>query len=127
MPEGKGHEPFSKSLGYAWRGFWNALYQERNLRIHLVIAILALLACAALRVAFWGWVVVICLIGLVVVAELINTAIESAVDLASPQEHPLAGRAKDIAAAAVLFSALTAVVAGLAIYLHSFLRLIGVL
>ena len=126
MPEDKEHEPFSKSLGYAWRGFWSALYEERNMRIHLVIAVLALLACAALRVAFWGWIVVICLIGLVVVAELINTAIEAAVDLASPQEHPIAAKAKDVAAAAVLAAAFTSVVAGLAIYLHFFLRLIGV-
>ncbi len=59
------------------------------------------------------WVVLVLAIGLVWVAEFVNTAIEAVVDMASPEIHPLAGAAKDVAAAAVLLAAITSVVVGL--------------
>jgi len=114
-----------KKFAYARQGFFSALRSEVNLRIHCVMAVLALIACFVLKVELWGCVAVLILIGLVLFAELFNTAIETVVDLVTPEYHPLAKRAKDIAAAAVLVLAVVAVVAGLAIYLPALLRLVA--
>lgn len=114
-----------RKFAYASQGFFSALRSESNLRVHCVIAILALMACFFLKVEPWGWVAVLILIGLVIFAELFNTAIETVVDLVTPEFHPLAKRAKDIAAAAVLVLACVAVVAGLSIYIPAFIKLIG--
>ncbi len=62
-----------------------------------------------------AWAIVFVAIALVVVAELLNSAIESVVDLVSPEDHPLAKRAKDVAAAAVLVAAAGAVAAGVSV------------
>lgn len=118
-------EPPLRKFSYASQGFFSALRSEVNLRVHCVVAILALVACFVLRVELWGWVAVLILIGLVIFAELFNTAIETVVDLLTPEYHPLARRAKDIAAAAVLILAIVSVVAGLAIYISAFVVLIS--
>jgi diacylglycerol kinase (ATP) len=62
------------------------------------------------------WCAVLAAIGLVLTAEGINTAIEAVVDLASPEQHLLAGRAKDVAAGAVLIAAVVAAVIGLLVF-----------
>ncbi len=67
---------------------------------------------ALLRLPPAAWAVLALAIGMVLFAELLNTAVEAVVDLVSPDEHPLAKQAKDVAAAAVLVAALTAVAAG---------------
>ena len=69
------------------------------------------------------WVVVCLCIGLVISAELFNTAIERLVDLVSPQRHPLAGQVKDIAAGAVLVCALAAIAVGLIIFVPYLTRI----
>jgi diacylglycerol kinase len=94
---------------YAFAWLRAALRSERNLQIHLVLAALALVGAWLLRLPLLGWALVIFTIGLVVCAELLNSAIESVVDLVSPEDHALAKRAKDIGAAAVLVAALAAV------------------
>lgn len=70
---------------------------------------------ALLRLAPLAWAVLALAIGLVLTAELLNTALEAVVDLVSPQEHPLAKQAKDVAAAAVLVASLAALAAGLCV------------
>lgn len=115
----------SSKFSYALQGISFALATERNLRIHTVVAVLSILACLILHVQLWGWVAILILIALVVFAELFNTAIETVVDLISPEYHILAKRAKDIAAGAVLVLAVISVVCGLAIYIDAFLRLVG--
>lgn len=115
----------TEKFGYALSGILSAAGSERNFRIELVFAVIALVLCAVLRVPTWGWVCVLILIGLVLFAELFNTAIEAVVDLASPEYHELAKRAKDIAAGAVLTLSVISVIAGLAIYIDAFIRLIG--
>jgi diacylglycerol kinase len=77
-------------------------------RIHAVLAAAAVLAGALLRLSPLEWAAVAFAVALVLTAELLNTALEAVVDLASPAEHPLAKRAKDVAAAAVLVAALGA-------------------
>ena len=115
-------QPLSRSFAYAFSGIAQGLAQ-RNMRIHLVFAVIAIVACALLRCTVAEWIIVLVLIGLVIAAELINAAIEAVVDLASPDIHPLAKRAKDVAAGAVLVLAITAVVVGLIIYIGAFIRL----
>ena len=83
------------------------------MRIHLVLALAVVAVGAVLRFSLLAWAVVALAIGLVFAAELLNTAIEAVVDLVSPQQHPLAKRAKDVAAAAVLAASLAALTAGL--------------
>ncbi|NTU90269.1 MAG: diacylglycerol kinase family protein [Actinobacteria bacterium] len=115
----------SGKFSYALQGISFALVTERNLRIHMVVAVLSIIACLILRVQLWGWVAILTLIALVIFAELFNTAIETVVDLISPEYHILAKRAKDVAAGAVLVLAMISVLCGLAIYIDAFLSLIG--
>lgn len=113
----------SQSFGHAFSGIAQGALTQRNMRIHIVVAVIAILACAFLRCTVVEWAIVIAFIALVIAAELINTAIEALVDLASPDYHPLAKRAKDVAAGAVLVLAIAAVIAGLIIYISAFARL----
>ena len=103
------------SFGYAFAGLAAAWRTQPNLRIHVVLAAAVVAAGLLLRLAPLGWGVIALAIGLVIAAELFNTALEAVVDLASPQDHPLAKRAKDVAAAGVLIAALAAAAAGLAV------------
>lgn len=98
---------------------------QANARIHAVVAVSAVVAGFVFHISTGEWCAVIGAIGLVLVAEAINTAIEAVVDLASPEVHPLAGRAKDVAAGAVLIAAVAAVIMGLLVFGPHLLALIG--
>lgn len=76
-----------------------------------------MLAGAFLRLPLAAWAIVFLAIALVLAAELLNAAVETVVDLVSPEDHPLAKRAKDVAAAAVLVAVAGAVAAGVCIAL----------
>ena len=92
-------------------GFRTAVATERNIKVMLAVGACAVVAGLALRLDLISWAIVLLCCGVVIMAELLNTAIETVVDLVSPEYHPLAGRAKDIAAAAVwVLSAIVAVV-----------------
>jgi diacylglycerol kinase len=114
-----------RAFKFAFVGMWDTFKTQRNFKIELVIGICALIAAAALQLAALEWAVIIILVGVVLAAEMLNTAMEAAVDLASPEQHPLAKRAKDTAAAMVLVCAMMAAAAGLIIYINAFLRLAG--
>lgn len=103
------------SFGHALRGLWQALKQEQHLRIHAIATILVLGIAIWLPLSRIDWALLTVAIGMVWAAELVNTAIERLTDLASPDFHPLAGQAKDVAAAAVLVTAIAAAVVGLLI------------
>jgi len=103
------------SFGYAFEGLASAWRTQPNFRIHVVLAAVLVAGGVVLRVAPIGWAVLALAIGLVVAAELFNTALEAVVDLASPHEHPLAKRAKDIAAAGVLVTSAAAAIAGIVV------------
>lgn len=101
---------------HAISGFWHVLRSQRNAWIHAVAT------CAALAMSLWlrlerlEWAVVMIVIGLVWMAEFLNTALEAVVDLASPDLHPLAKVGKDVGAAAVLIAAVTAATAGIIMF-----------
>lgn len=108
---------FGQSLSFALTGLLHAVRSQPNLRIHVTVAALAVIAGVVLRISRVEWAVIAALIALVIALELFNTAIEAVVDLASPAFHPLAKAAKDTAAAAILVAAVGSVVTGLLIFL----------
>ncbi len=103
-------------FGYAWKGIRCCIGKEQNLSFHLIAAIIVVIAGFILSITTIEWTIVILCIGVVIAAELFNTAIERLVDLVSPQQHPIAGKVKDIAAGAVLVCAVTAAIIGLIIF-----------
>ena len=104
------------SFRYALRGLADCLRNERNLRIHITAAlwVIALGRGVGLSTGEWAALAVCC--GLVIGSELFNTAVEATVDLLSPDYHPIARRAKDIAAAGVLVGALFAILTGCIVF-----------
>ena len=90
---------------------------QANVRIHLAIAVLAVLAGFWLGLSRLEWVAVVLCIALVPALEAVNTALEFLTDLVSPEIHPLAGKAKDVAAAAVLLAAIGGAAVGLIVFL----------
>ncbi|MBZ9713025.1 diacylglycerol kinase [Deinococcus multiflagellatus] len=112
---------FVRSAGYAWAGVRHAYRHQANFRIECWAAVLALGLGLALRVPL-APVALAC--GLVLGLELLNTALEALVDLASPEVHPLARIAKDTAAAAVLLASLSALVVGAVTFGPPLLRLL---
>jgi len=101
-----------QSFGHAFRGWWYVMRTQRNAWIHFVAATIVFVMAFWLRVPPHSWALLILTIAMVFTAEFINTAIEAVVDLASPEKHPLAKVGKDVGAAAVLISALAAVLVG---------------
>lgn len=108
---------FIKRFAHALDGLLFTIGTEPNMKIHLTATALIIAGGVYVGLAPWKWAVLLLTINLVLVSEIINTAIETAVDLSIQEFHPLAKRAKDIAAGAVLLSALIAAITGLVIFL----------
>lgn len=103
------------SIRHALRGLAIVLRAQRNAWIHAAASLLVISLAIWLQVGARDWAALLLAIGLVWMAELLNTALEAVVDLASPDAHPLARAGKDIGAAAVLLAAATSAAVGLAI------------
>ena len=93
------------------------LRTQANARIHAAATVMAVGAAWWLEISPLEWCAVVLAVGAVWTAEAFNTALEALVDLASPEQHPLAGRAKDVAAGAVLCAAIAAGSVGAIIFL----------
>lgn len=102
-----------RSFGHAFEGWWYVLRTQRNAWLHAVIALGIFGLAAWLRLNTLEWAIVVLTAAMVFAAEFVNTAIELVVDLASPSEHRLAKLSKDVAAAAVLLTAIAAVFVGI--------------
>ncbi len=100
------------SFGHAFRGVGAALGSEVHLRFHAFATVVVVGLGFYYGIARLEWALVAIAVACVWAAELMNTAIEALTDLASPGFHPLAGKAKDVAAGAVLLAALGALVVG---------------
>ncbi len=101
-----------KSFGYAFQGIGNTILHERNMQIHCTVAVLVVIFGFILHISVWEWMVCLLLFAIVMSLELVNTALEAVVDLATEERKPLAKKAKDAAAGAVLMSAIIAAILG---------------
>jgi diacylglycerol kinase len=112
-----------RSFRAALRGFGWLILSERHFQLHLVAAVAAILLGLILGLTAVEWAILAVTIGLVLVAEAINTAIEHTIDLTVRQIHPLARNAKDIGAAAVLIAAAISVLVGCFLFLPKLIAL----
>ena len=113
-----------KSFGFAIEGIKLAYKYNRNIRIHTVIGIIALILCFVLGLSGFEVGIILITILLVIAAEMINTAIEEMVDLITQEHREQAKIAKDVSAGMVLVCAIGAVVIGVIIFLPHILELI---
>ena len=113
-----------RSFGHAFRGLAILLRTQHNARIHALATILVVAVGALLRISPAEWALIALAIVCVWVAEALNTSIEFLVDLASPERHPLAAKAKDVAAGAVLIAAIGSVIVAVLVFGPSVLRLL---
>lgn len=104
-----------RSFYFAFAGLAYLLRTQRNARIETAIGFIACCLAAWLRISRLEWSVLVFTMALVLILEGLNTAVEAAIDLASPEIHPLAKAAKDLAAGMVLIAALASVAVGLLI------------
>lgn len=98
-----------KSFGYAFKGIATLVKTQPHARIHLLATVVVVGSGFLLEISRTDWLALVLAIGMVWVAEAVNTAVEFLTDLASPEYHPLAGKAKDVAAGAVLLAAFAAI------------------
>ncbi len=121
-----GFEEQMRSFGYAWNGLKACIGQEQHLDFHLLAAVVVTVCGWLLGISRMEWIAVTLCIGMVIAAELFNTAIETLTDLVSPEWNALAGKAKDIAAGAVLVTAAAAAVVGLIVFTPYVVRLLAI-
>lgn len=101
----------------ALRGIKDSIKTEKNLRFDFIMAACVLILAFVLKITFFEWIICIVLIGSVISAEIMNTAIEAVVDLDTREKNPLAKKAKDAAAGAVLVLAIISAVIGCVIFI----------
>lgn len=110
-----------KSFKYAFNGIFTGIKEEQNMKIHITIMILVIIFGIMLKISKMEWIICIILFGLVISMELINTAIENTVDLVTKEKNEQAKIAKDVAAGAVLVSAIASAIIGLIIFVPKIL------
>lgn len=118
--------PLVCAFSCAWHGFMYAMRTQRNMKIHGVIALIAIILGFVFSLDGASWAAIILCIACVFAAECLNTALESVVDLVSPTYHDLARHAKDCAAAAVLICSVAAVAVAAVIFIPRMLAFVGV-
>ncbi|HTV93771.1 MAG TPA: diacylglycerol kinase [Verrucomicrobiae bacterium] len=107
---------FWRSFNHAFAGIMYAARTQPNMRAHLLISLLVILAALILRIGRDYVIDLVIIIAVVLALELLNTAVESIVDLLTVTHHPLAKTAKDAAAGAVLIASIAAVVVGYLVF-----------
>lgn len=103
--------------GYAIKGAWLLIRTEHSIQVQMVIAVIVILAGFYFQITKTEWMFQIFAIGLVLSAEGLNSAVEGIADFVHPDFHTKIGYIKDVAAGAVLFAAVTAVIIAAIIYL----------
>ncbi|MBR1385963.1 MAG: diacylglycerol kinase family protein [Bacilli bacterium] len=111
------------SFKHAFDGLAYSFKKTKNLLVDVVFAVLVITAGFVFKVSLIEWAVLLLCIALVMSLEMVNTALEEAVNLAMPNLHPIAKISKDVSAGAVLFSAIISVVIGLIIFMPKFIGL----
>ncbi|GIO40545.1 diacylglycerol kinase family protein [Paenibacillus apis] len=121
----KPRRSWSRVFQDAWSGIRETVMHERNMKVHVVAGIVVVTAALLLRLPARDMALLLVTIALVLATEVINTAIEAAVDLAAPEWHELAKKAKDASAGAVLIAAAFAVFIGLLVFWKPVMTLLG--
>jgi diacylglycerol kinase len=104
------------SFRFAFKGLSAVFRSEPNMHLHVLASVVVLVMAYRFEVTRVEWCLLLLCIGLVWIAEIINTSIETLTDLVSPEHNILAGKTKDLAAGAVLMAAITAVAVGLFVF-----------
>ena len=112
------------SFKYAINGIVYALSTQQNFLIHLIATLIVVITSYIFHLSNIEWAVIVLTISSVWIAELFNTAVEKTVDLITSDHHPLAKIAKDVAAGAVLISAICSIIVGLLIFLPKLIPLL---
>lgn len=120
----QGHAKFRESAGHAMDGISYTISHERNFRIEIIVACLVTAFSYFLKVSVIEWCILLLTISLVLVLEMVNTAIERTVDLVTKDYYELAKNAKDVAAGAVLVASMFSVVLGILIFLPKIISLL---
>jgi diacylglycerol kinase len=107
---------FLRSVSFALKGIRSAIQEEPNIRIELAIAFVVICAGIYFQITNAEWLAISLVIGLVLTAEMINTAIEDLVDLVTTEWKPQAGRIKDIAAGATLIASMISITVGILVF-----------
>ncbi len=107
---------FTRSFSYAFEGLLFVLRTERNIKFHVIIAVMMIALSLYFDITKVEWLILFLVIGGMFVIEIINTAIENAVDLVTEEFHPLAKTAKDVAASAALVFACISVIIGVILF-----------
>ncbi len=115
--------PLTDSFRDAFRGIFHTCRTQRNAKIHLAVSVVVVGAGLWLRLSLLEWVVLVLTISLVIAMEMANTALEVLADAVVTTHHPQVGIAKDVAAGAVLVTAIGAVAVGLLVFVP---RLLGI-
>lgn len=113
-----------KSFSNAFRGIFFAFKTQHNIWIHSLAIVVVVIAGFIFKLDVMEWGLVVLAIGLVLAAEMINTAIEWLIDLVSPDYSEKAGLIKDVAAGAVLIAAVISVIIGAIVFLPKIIELI---
>lgn len=111
-----------KSFKYAIEGIRTGIKEEKNMKIHIFIMILVIICGIIFKINKVEWVICIILFGFVISLELVNTAIETTIDLITLERNPKAKIVKDVAAGGVLIAAITSAIIGLIIFIPKIIR-----
>jgi diacylglycerol kinase (ATP) len=117
-----GPRKFFESFRYALEGIVYCINTQKNMRIHIAIAIIAFIAGLTLKISRLEFIIIIMAVSTVFLCEIINTAVEKAIDATTKEYNPIAKIAKDVAAGAVLVAAINSVIVGLLIFGRIFLQ-----
>ncbi len=112
-----------KSFIHAWHGVAETARKQHNFRIHLAATAIVIAFGSFIGLSTTEWLAITLSIGFVLSLEMVNTAVEYLVDLISPEYHLIAGKAKDVAAGAVLVAASTAWIIGLIVFIPKIIRM----
>lgn len=112
-----------KSFSFALNGLRILIKEEHNARVHLLAMICVAIAGFVFQISALEWISIVFAIGFVFALEIINSSIENIADFIHPKQHKQIGRIKDLAAAGVLISALTALIIGLIIFIPKIIDL----
>lgn len=112
-----------ESFRYAVSGILIAFQEERNFKIHTILAVLSIFFATILRCSLMEWIIILLCIGVVMSAEIFNTALENAMDWLDPQYNTYVKKVKDLAAGGVLVTSIAVALIGLLIFVPKFYNL----